>query len=278
MQNVGSSLTLNDLLTVVIPVKNEALNLPACLATIADLTHKVVVDSQSSDATQQIARDAGCDVLDFEWDGKFPKKRNWVLQTYAFKTPWVLFLDADERVTEAFKEELAHVLPTTMHNCFWIFYDNWFMGRILRHGDPVRKTALLRIGTGGYERLKEGEKSDLCIEIHEHILAEGTSGQIMARLEHHDMRSLTNYYAKHNEYASWEVTRYLQLSGKEDLTRRQRIKYRFIRNPFFPLAYFIATYLFRGGFLDGWAGFYFAVGKCFYFYQIQAKLRHPDSK
>ena len=72
--------------TVVIPVKNEGTNLPVCLARLAGFGNIVVVDSGSSDETCAIARDAGADVLAFDWDGKFPKKRNWVLETYAFNT------------------------------------------------------------------------------------------------------------------------------------------------------------------------------------------------
>ena len=85
-------------ITVVIPVRNEEKNLPSCLKALgSDFTEIVVVDSVSSDRTREIASAAGAVVLDFVWDGKFPKKRNWALRNYRFKTPWVLFLDADER-------------------------------------------------------------------------------------------------------------------------------------------------------------------------------------
>jgi glycosyltransferase involved in cell wall biosynthesis len=92
--------------TVVIPVKNEAANLPECLSRLENFGHAIVVDSGSTDATIQIAKDAGAEVLHFEWDGRFPKKRNWVLRHYEFKTEWVLFLDADEFITPRFVEEL----------------------------------------------------------------------------------------------------------------------------------------------------------------------------
>ena len=89
--------------TVCIPARNEAKNLPACLASLGGKFHQVVVvDSQSSDATRGIAAAAGATVLEFRWDGKFPKKRNWALRNHQWETPWVLFLDADERVTPEF--------------------------------------------------------------------------------------------------------------------------------------------------------------------------------
>ena len=90
-------------LTIVVPVKNEAANLPACLASLPSGVPVIVVDSASTDGTVAIARAAGAEVLNFAWLGGFPKKRNWVLQTWRFQTPWVLFLDADERLTPGFR-------------------------------------------------------------------------------------------------------------------------------------------------------------------------------
>jgi len=106
-------------LTVCIPVRNEAANLPSCLEALGqDFEKIVVIDSGSTDTTRQIAEAAGASVLDFKWDGKFPKKRNWALRNHSFTTPWVLFLDADERVTPEFVSELRHKLADTKHTGF----------------------------------------------------------------------------------------------------------------------------------------------------------------
>ena len=91
---------LNQLLTIVIPVKNEEKNLPGCLENIKTFGNVVIVDSGSTDRTLEIAAEFGREVVQFKWDGQFPKKRNWVLRNYEFKTSWVMFLDADERITE----------------------------------------------------------------------------------------------------------------------------------------------------------------------------------
>lgn len=263
---------LSDLLTVIIPVYNEEKNLAACLECIKELAHKVVVDSGSTDRTCEIAREYGCQVMEFKWNGHPPKKRTWAMQNCGVKTPWVLFLDADERVTEAFKKELAEVLPTTKHDKFWCNFDSWFMGRILKHGDPFRKDYLIRYGKGGFEQIEENNWSKLPIEMHEHIIVEGTEGEITARLEHHDKRSLSNYYAKHCDYADFEARRFLAIDDWSRLTKREKIKYRLIRNKLFPLAYFVYTYICKGGFLDGTPGFYFAMNKLSYFTQMQAKI------
>lgn len=258
--------------SVVIPVKNEAANLALCLESVAACDDVVIVDSASTDETLQIAARYNRPVVEFAWDGRFPKKRNWILRHYTFKHPWVLFLDADERLTSEFLQETAQALATTLHNAFWVCYCNWFMGRLLKHGDPMRKTALLRIGHGEYEMICEESWSELDMEIHEHLVVDGSVGLIGAKLEHHDRRGLHVYFARHNEYSTWEAKRYLGLRGRVGLTRRQRLKYRMLTWPIFPVLYFVASYVMKCGLLDGKAGFYFALGKMFYFYQIQAKI------
>jgi len=260
------------MISIVIPVKNEAQNLLLCLDALTAFDDVVVVDSGSTDDTCAIAERYGRRVIQFQWDGHFPKKRNWVLQTQSFKHNWVLFLDADERMTPGFVLEIARLLPNTPHQAFWIGYQNWFLKRLLKHGDPMRKLALLKVGHGAYEEIHEDHWSALDMEIHEQLVVKGTVGTIQSKLEHHDKRSLYAYYARHNDYSTWEAKRYLSLTDQSTLTTRQRLKYRMLTCSFFPVMYFVASYVLKGGFLDGWAGFYFAVGKMFYFYQIQAKI------
>jgi glycosyltransferase involved in cell wall biosynthesis len=264
---------MNELLTIVIPVKNEEKNLPECLENIKPFKYVVIVDSGSTDRTLAIAEEYGREVVKFKWNGEFPKKRNWILRNYVFKTPWVMFLDADERLTPMFCEEMERELPTTKYNAFICFYDNWFMERMLRHGDAMRKTAILRLGAGEYEKIEEHGWSNLDMEIHEHLQVKGEIGTIQSRLEHHDKRSLESYYKKHEEYASWEANRYKALNGDfSKLTERQRMKYQLINKWWFGFAYFIVCYFLKKGFLDGEAGYVFARGKWKYFSNIRKKI------
>lgn len=280
---------LDKLLTVVVPVKNEETNLPGCLENIRAFEHIVVVDSGSTDGTralvdaenvQRISAGQKTIVwLDFKWNGQFPKKRNWVLRNHRFETSWVLFLDADERVPQAVCDELTEVLPTSTHDVYWLFFDNWFMGRMLKHGDVMRKTALLRIGAGEYERIEEDSWSHLDMEILEQLIVKGTAGTISARMEHHDRRSLENYYRKHEANADWESNRYRALIGKygaiekvPNLSPRQRTKYGNITKWWLAPAYFIVSYILKRGFLDGYPGYVFARGKMRYFTSIRRKI------
>jgi glycosyltransferase involved in cell wall biosynthesis len=267
--------------TVVIPVKNEAQNLPICLAGLGDFKEVVIVDSESSDETVSIAKDKGVKIIQFRWDGKFPKKRNWVLQRYPFKTSWILFLDADEIVTPDFKAELRSTLKHTDRVGFWLRYRIHFLGRVLKHGVPQRKLALFRFGAGQYEWIDDDRWTDLDMEVHEHPLLEGPIGEIQAPLEHRDFRGLHQYIARHNDYSSWEARRYLTLRENPkawaSLTRRQKLKYRYLSRWWFGLGYFVATYIVKRGFRDGWAGFIHAKMKMDYFFHVYCKVSRYQS-
>lgn len=272
--NLASSLQQPLSITVVVPIKNEAANLPRCLSQLGDFAHVLVIDSGSTDGSVEIAREYGAQVLAFAWDGQFPKKRNWCLRTYDFQTAWVLFLDADEQVTPAFVREVARAIRDEKFNGYWVTYPTYFMGRLLRHGDKLVKLPLLRVGHGEYERIEENAWSALDMEIHEHLVVQGAVGEIAAPIIHHDFKGLTAYYERHNQYSSWEARRYFALrrARKTHWTLEQKVKYRLLGQPFFAPLYFVAAYIFKAGFLDGVAGLRLAIAKTFYFHQIYCKI------
>ena len=264
--------------TVVVPVKNEAKNLPRCLERLTRFFKVIVVDSGSEDGTADVAASLGAEVVQFRWDGHFPKKRNWFLDNHQLETEWVLFLDADEFISDEFCDEVAKAIATQSHVGYWLTFHNWFLGRFLRHGDPFAKLALLRPDAGRYERIDEDRWSHLDMEIHEHPVLEGSIGTITSPIDHDDRRGLDSYLGKHNEYSSWEAKRYLALGEQGSdawnaLTDRQRSKYRRIEKWWFPLAYFTLSWIVKRGFLDGRAGFVLAKLKAQYYYHIQLKVR-----
>lgn len=269
-------------ITVCLPVRNEEKNLPECLKSLGtDFPQMVVVDSSSTDRTAEIARAAGALVLDFRWDGRFPKKRNWALRAGVFTQPWVLFLDADERMTQDVVDELRRILPTTEHDGFWIEYTNWFMGTPLRYGDTMCKLALFRVGAGEYERFPEDSWSDLDMEVHEHPILSGTVGRLASRLEHHDHRGLQAYLARHNEYSTWETRRFLWLAKAgptawTTLNNRQKFKYRHLNAWWLAWLYWFAALILKRGFLDGVAGWRLAALKRRYFHEIRLKILEKD--
>ncbi|MEM6691383.1 MAG: glycosyltransferase family 2 protein [Planctomycetota bacterium] len=284
--SVGSQTLLDDAntldLTIVIPVKNDADQLSECLRGIGPefANSVIIIDSGSTDATAEVAAQYGCRVLQFHWNGQFPKKRNWFLREHTPATRWVLFLDADEVVTPEFKSELAATLPTSTASGYWLHYSVYFMGLELKHGYPLKKLALFRVGAGEYERIDEDQWSSLDMEIHEHPIIEGEIGKITAKIDHRDFRDVSHYVAKHNEYSSWEAQRFLQLLiGRDDvrkLTWKQKLKYRLARSPLSGLVYFFGAYFLLGGFLDGRRGLSIAILKMAYFTQIACKIREIE--
>lgn len=261
-------------LTVIISVKNEELNLPGCLEKLKRFAQIIVVDSGSSDGTLSIATAMGAEVLQFNWDGKFPKKRNWALQNASLLHEWVLFLDADEFVTEDFVNEVEIKTQNPNYNGYIIQFENYFMGRKLRYGYGFRKSALFKKSKGAYEKVEEDLWSHLDMEVHEHPIIEGKVGVINAKVIHKDFKNLEHYIAKHNAYSTWEAQRYLQLkqSKNSQLSLNQKIKYGLLNTGFLPAVYFVGAYFLKLGFLDGKEGFYLARFKSHYFFQIQTKI------
>ena len=267
-------------LTIAIPVRNEEQNLPICLAHIgSDLAQKVVIiDSGSTDRTVEIAKEWGATVVNFVWDGKFPKKRNWFLLNHQPMTKWVLFLDADELLTDAFKTELREALQSQNNYVgYWLRYTVYFLNRQNRGGYFLHKLALFQVGAGEYEYIEEDQWSRLDMEIHEHPVLTGTIGVIRSKIDHRDLRGVSYYVTKHNEYSSWEAARFLRLSQDTHTKQRwslmQRIKYGLMQTPLLGPLYFLGSFFIMGGFRDGSRGFTFAVLKMAYFTQIYLKIR-----
>ena len=121
-------------ISVAIPVKNEEQNLARCLERLHRFEEIIVIDSGSTDRTKEIAHQFGARVVDFQWDGHYPKKRNWLLLTQTIASPWILFLDADEYVDDAFCEEVARATQRDDVDGFWLGYENYFLGRKMRFG------------------------------------------------------------------------------------------------------------------------------------------------
>lgn len=265
-------------LTIAIPVRNEEKNLLNCLTAIGpDLAqHIVVIDSGSMDRTREIATNWGADVVDFDWNGQFPKKRNWFLRNHRPKTKWVLFLDADESLTEDFKAELRNTLNANEDKAgYWLRYSIYFMGKELRGGYFLHKLALFQVTAGEYERIDEDRWSNCDMEVHEHPVLDGKVGTIRSKIDHQDLRGISYYVSKHNEYSSWEAARFLKASdnAKSSWTWMQRIKYGLMGTPFIGVAYFFGSFFLMGGFRDGTRGFTFAILKMGYLTQMYLKIQ-----
>ena len=281
--------------SVVIPVKNEAANLPRCLASVAWAAEIFVVDSQSTDATAALARQRGARVEQFHYSGGWPKKKEWSLRHLPFQNEWVLLLDADEVMPPDAAEEIRAIVenPSPPHNGYWINRRFMFLGQWLKHAYfPNWNLRLARHRLARFERLAEGDTASGDNEVHEHLLVEGTTGRLRCLMDHYAFPTVEIFVEKHNRYSNWEAIVALESpaansAGSLQASRvgwRRRLKILAKRLPARPLLRFGYVYFWQGGFRDGRAGWYFAWLHAYYeflsivkTYELRLLRRPPPS-
>lgn len=282
---------MNDKLpvSILIPTKNEVGNIAACIESAHFADEIVVVDSSSTDGTQITAEKLGAQVIDFRWDGHFPKKKNWALANYAWRNEWVFILDADERITPKLASELAQRLSTAREDGFYVNRRFWFLDGWLRHCGyyPSWNLRLLKHRLGRYEQLPGAD--DTCSgdnEVHEHIELQGQVGWLNGELDHYAFPSINVWVEKHNRYSNWEAHLLAHRAGaaaitNSDLTprllRRRQLKRLAQYLPFRPTLRFLYHYVWRAGFLDGYRGFVFCRLMGIYEFLSVAKARELKS-
>lgn len=268
-------------ISVLIPAKNEAANLTACLASAAFCDEIVVVDSGSTDGTPDLARRAGATVVNFRWNGAFPKKKNWALANVPWKHDWVFILDADERITPALAEELrALATGSPAHAGYYVNRRFWFLDGWLNHCGyyPSWNLRFFRHRLGRYEQpAGAAETGSGDNEVHEHVLLDGAAGHLRGEMEHYAFPDITTWVEKHNRYSNWEAR--LQVAGSTEdgsdidpgLARKRRLRRLAWRLPFRPALRFCYHYVWRAGFLDGYRGFVFCRLMAWYEFLSAAK-------
>jgi glycosyltransferase involved in cell wall biosynthesis len=254
--------------SVIVPIKNEAGNLPRCLDSIRWADEIFVVDSQSTDASVEIARQHGAQVVQFQFNGIWPKKKNWALENLPFRNEWVFILDADEVLPPEAEQEFAKAIAEAGETAgYWINRRFMFMGKWLRHSYyPNWNLRLFRHSLGRYEKLIEADTRSGDNEVHEHVIVRGATGRLRCEMDHYAFPSVEVFIEKHNRYSNWEarVSADRQLAGSGgdissgQVGRRRKLKQLSQRLPFRPLLRFLYIYVWQKGFLDGREGYYFA--------------------
>jgi glycosyltransferase involved in cell wall biosynthesis len=276
--------------SVIVPVRNEAINLPRCLESLRGVGEIYVVDSQSSDDTAEIARSFGANVVQFRYAGGWPKKRQWAMDTLPLAYDWVFLVDADEALTPELAEEIKRAIQDPRFDGFYIALQMFFLGRVLRRGGAgFYKLSLFRRGKGHFEcRLKEQDASMADMEVHEHVIVEGKSARLKNPLLHHNVESISRYIQKHDEYANRDARVWLEgeansaelppsLFGSQ-AQRRRWLRKRLFKLPGSSLLLFIYRYFFRLGFLDGVPGLIYCAFQGIQFFHIKAKIYELRSR
>lgn len=274
-------------ITVLIAAKNEEANLSKCLAALGSFERVVLLDSHSDDRTAEVAIQHGAEVVNFDYAGGYPKKRQWAMEQLAITSPWTFLLDADEVVTPSLEKELRQQLQKTELDAFLITKGFHFMGRRFRHGGFSHAAVLLfRTGKARFEHLFDEDQSALDMEVHERLIVDGTVGTIDAPLIHEDYKGLQAYVARHNHYSTWEARArqmYLEKGGwgrdviepklfGNNQERRRYLKQIALRLPFEPQAWFIWHYVVKLGFLEGRRGLIASRIRSNYIAEARSKL------
>ncbi|PYI94617.1 MAG: glycosyltransferase [Verrucomicrobia bacterium] len=254
--------------SVLVPIKNEAGNLPRCLDSIRWAGEIFVVDSQSTDGSTEIAQQYGAQIVQFQFNGTWPKKKNWALENLPFRNEWVFILDADEVLPPEAEPEFARAIAEAGELAgYWINRRFMFMGKWLRHSYyPNWNLRLFRHSLGRYEKLTDADTRSGDNEVHEHVIVRGATGRLGCEIDHYAFPSVEVFIEKHNRYSNWEarVSADQRLSGSAaqissgEVGRRRKLKQFSQRLPFRPLLRFLYIYAWQKGFLDGREGYYFA--------------------
>lgn len=279
-------------ITVIVAVRNEARNLSRCLESLRNVGEVYVIDSQSTDETPQIAVAYGAHVVQFHYQGGWPKKRQWAMESLALAYDWIFLVDADEALTPELEREIRTAIQNTEYDGYYIALRMFFLGCELKYsGASFYKLSLFRRGKGRFEcRLKDQDESMADMEVHEHIVLEhgldGKSqrkaGKLRSPLLHHNVESLSHYIRKHDEYSNWDAR--VCLEGEKNsadlppsLFGSQAQRRRWLRKTFFtvpgtPALYFLYKYVFCLGFLDGIPGLIYCGLQGIQFFHIKAKI------
>jgi len=274
--------------SLLIPAKNEESNLPACLESVASADEVFVVDSQSSDRSIELSTNYGANVVQFYFNGRWPKKKNWSLDNLPFRNEWVLIVDCDERITPELWDEIATVIQDPNYNGYYLNRRVFFLGQWIRYGGkyPDWNLRLFKHKSGRYENLNtEDIPNTGDNEVHEHVILDGKVGYLKNDMLHIDFRDIYHWLERHNRYSNWEARVYYNiLTGNDEsgtigahlfgdaVQRKRFLKKIWVKLPFKPLLRFILFYFIRLGFLDGKAGYIYGRLLSQYEYQIGVKL------
>lgn len=237
--------------SVIVITLNEAENIQDCLKSVEWADEIVVVDAESVDGTAELSREFTQKVYVREWQG-FSAAKNFALQNCTCE--WVLWLDADERVTPELKAEMQQTVQSPKHVGYemprlanflgrWIRHSGWYPGHVLR---------LFRRDTGSFNDAL----------VHEGVALNGSVGRLQADLLHYTDRTLEHYFKKFNHYTS------LAADQLHEQNRTFRWHALLLRPPFM----FFRMYILKRGFLDGLQGFMLALLSACYVFAKYAKL------
>jgi len=266
------------MISVLILTKNEEQDLPGCLDSVSWCDDVHVFDSYSTDRTIDIATQFEANITQRSFDN-WSTHQNWGLSNIEFKYEWVLYIDADERVSDSLRSSLEKLdLLNSRHVAFEVQRRDFaWDGTWLKHAQMSPfYTRLFRPSKMRYERL-----------VNPVSIPDGTVGRVAGFLDHYPFSKGIKYWIqRHLGYADFEAqTRFLDLSkgvkfsvfealfNKDFSVKRYHQKGLFYKMPLRPLIKFTYLFLYRRAFLDGSAGTTYAILQSIYEYFIVLRTK-----
>lgn len=251
--------------SVVVVTRDEEKVLARCLNALEDFDEIVVVDSNSADSTRDIARSFGAEVVSYSWNGAYPKKRQWCLDTLPLKHDRVFFVDADEEVTPELCAEIAAL--------GWAAAGYFVKGAYVLDGTALRfglKNSKLCLFDRRFVAFPVVDDLDLAgmgeMEGHYQpvLKAGGVVGILKHALLHHALEDSVRWSKRHEGYAVWQKG--MQARPVANDPRISKAFFHVL--PVKPWAAFIHSYVLLGGFLDGRRGFSLARSRYDYYRMV----------
>lgn len=236
-------------LTACIIVKNEEVNIEDCLKSLHFADEIIIVDSGSTDNTVGIVRKYTQKVIYQEWLG-YSNQRNFAASHAA--NNWILSIDADERITDELAKEIMNILESPAHDVYDIPMRNYVVNRWMKHSG---------LGSQLHKRLYNRTKCTWSDQIHEDIVGYKSRGVLKNKMLHYAYKDVSSLVYKINLYTTIEASKYIK--NKPNL----------LKSIFYPGLVFVKKYIFQLGFLDGRAGYLWAISLAYYHRLIFLKVR-----
>lgn len=216
-------------LTVIIPTFNEERYILDCLYSVLFADQIIIIDSYSTDATLEIAKSQKCEIIQRKFD-TFSDQKNEAIKIA--KSDWILFIDADERVTQKLKIEILETLYSPKHSAYKLRFPHFYMNRFLYHTE--NKVIRLVKNNGVYFKGA----------VHEKLIHQGSVGILKNFMIHYTYKGLFHYIKKKDSYAWFQAK----------MSKEKNKKSTYLHLIFKPIYRFFHTYVIRRGFMDGIPG------------------------
>lgn len=239
------------MVTAIVLTKDEEKNIVDCLESLRFCDEILVIDDNSEDRTEEIAKSFNAKIIKHGLNNDFSKQRNFALENAS--NEWILFVDADERISEILAKEISIVTSSNKFDGYFIRRDDIIWGRRLKYGE-----------TGDMKFLRLAKKSFGQWEgkVHEEWKVEGKIGTLFNRIDHYPHQTIEEFLKEINYYTDLRAEE-LHLKG---------IKVKWYQILLYPKAKFLLNYFLRLGLLDGLPGFVFAIMMSFHSFLVRGKL------